>query len=56
MTQNQLDHSVAAVTGDDVREIRRLGFNLVGMKEFDLDEEAVPQLVDWDEVDRLRYA
>ncbi|MCC9608556.1 hypothetical protein LOC68_09675 [Blastopirellula sp. JC732] len=56
MTQIQINELVAAATGDDLREIRRHGFQIVGMHEFDLDEEAVPQLVDWDEVDRRRYA
>ncbi len=54
MTQSQVNEMVAAATGDDLGEIRRLGFSLVGMNEFDLDEDVIPQVVDWDEVDRHR--
>jgi len=54
MTQSQINEMVAHATGDDLGEIRRLGFSLVGMNEFDLDEEVSPQSLDWDEVDRSR--
>ncbi|WP_158261067.1 MULTISPECIES: hypothetical protein [Pirellulaceae] len=54
MTQSEINALVAAVTGDDLGEVRRLGFSLVGVNEFDLDEEMSPQALDWDEVDRSR--
>lgn len=54
MTQSQLDEMVAAALGSELREVRRLGFSLVGMSQVDLDEDHEPMIVDWDEVDRNR--
>ena len=57
MTQSYIDQLVAAATGDDLREIRRLGFSLVSPAGGELADDAPtwsPQAVDWDDVDRCR--
>ena len=57
MTQSYIDQLVAAATGDDLREIRRLGFSLViadGRDRADDVPTWSPQTVDWDDVDRCR--
>ena len=53
MTQNQLDHEVAHVLGEDVREIQRHGFTLADpdIVNFDPEPYLTPQIIDWDEVD-----
>ncbi|WP_425619157.1 hypothetical protein NA78x_002892 [Anatilimnocola sp. NA78] len=54
MTQCELDAAVSAATGEDLREIRRLGFSVVSPLDIELDAEPLPQLVDWDAVDLMR--
>ena len=57
MTQSYIDQLVAAATGDELREIRRLGFSLVSPTDVELEDDAAmwsPEMVDWDEVDRHR--
>lgn len=57
MPQSYLDQLVATATGDDVREVRRLGFQIADPDEVDFDPEPSyfePQMIDWDEVDRQR--
>lgn len=56
MTQSYIDQLVASATGDDLREIRRLGFSLVTPEGSDFEDDSTrfPQTVDWDEADRCR--
>ena len=57
MTQNQLDHLVANVTGEDLGEIQRLGFTLADPIDVEFDpepNELSPQMVDWDGIDLCR--
>lgn len=57
MTQAQLDELVASATGDDLREVRRLGFHLVATGDVDLEEQDFhwpPQAVDWDLLEQAR--
>ena len=57
MTESDLHHLVASVTGDDLCAIVRLGFQLADPDEVDFDPEPsslAPQMIDWDEVDRQR--
>jgi hypothetical protein len=59
MTQRQLDRAVSEATGDSVRTIRRHGFSLVtplALFDPDADELALPQTVDWDQIEADRYA
>lgn len=53
MTQTELDTSVARVTGESLRRIRRMGFSLASPKQICFDPEPdmlPPQCVQWDEV------
>ncbi|PQO36388.1 hypothetical protein DTL21_10855 [Bremerella cremea] len=57
MIQQALDRLVASATGDDLREVRRLGFQLADPDQVDYDPEPLsiqPHAIDWDEVDRHR--
>ncbi len=56
-SQHELDHAVAAVTGEDLGVIQSRGFSLVDPDAQDLDFEPdwrPPQLVDWDELELSR--
>ena len=60
MTQRQLECAVAEATGEDVAEIRRLGFSLADTLEPDFDPEPFcePLCIDWDDlyaVEPLHY-
>ncbi|QDU59573.1 hypothetical protein Pan216_04030 [Planctomycetes bacterium Pan216] len=53
MTQHQLDRLVAQATGEDIREIKHLGFSLADPMEIDFDPEPDDfpvRLLDWDNV------
>ncbi len=57
MTQNQIDCLVANLTGEDLGEIRRLGFSLADPIDVEFDpepNERSPQMVDWDGIDLCR--
>ena len=57
MTQDTLNRAVAQATGEDLSEIRRLGFNLVDPFERDFDpelEDLHPETIDWDQYDLHR--
>ena len=59
MTQQQLDRAVADATGESLATIRRHGFSLVtplSVFDPDADEMAQPQVLDWDQVEAMRYA
>ena len=62
MTQSELDQAVADATGESVQTIRRRGFSVVTpLKVFqpdDADDYAIPNVVDWDALEReqRRYA
>ena len=57
MTQARLDRAVARATGEDISTIQRMGFSVVDPDQADFDNEpAVPQIIDWDEVDEQRVA
>jgi hypothetical protein len=54
MTQMELDHAVAACTGEEIREIRSRGFSIADPLETDFDPEPddlPPQMVDWDQLE-----
>lgn len=58
MTQRQLEHEIASVTGESLATVRRRGFSLVTpLSLFDPDSDgmAEPQTVDWDQLDTDRY-
>lgn len=56
MSYNSLDRQIANKTGDDLKEIRRLGFSLIDPNEAPFDPPTIyrPQMVNWDELDRFR--
>lgn len=52
MTQSELNRTVAAVTGESVREIAHRGFQFVPSPS---DERTAEELIlDWDQIDRQR--
>ncbi len=53
MTQSEIDSAVALATGEDLREIRRLGFSIADPTEaeFDPEPDPLPQMIDWDQVE-----
>ena len=56
MTQTDLELAVSRATGDSLRTIRRFGFSPLDSAHH-LDPEAaeqVPQIVDWDSIERQR--
>ncbi len=58
MTQNELNRAVANATGENLTEIRHLGFSLADPTAVTFDpepEERAPQVVDWDELQQSRY-
>lgn len=58
MTQKELNRQIARQTGEDIRAIRRLGFSIIDPHDDDFDPQPdfPPQVIDWDEIDRLRFA
>jgi hypothetical protein len=51
MTQQQIDLEVSRVTGEDLSEVRHLGFSIADPDEVCFDPEPddlPPQVVDWD--------
>ncbi len=57
MTQANLEREVSRATGESRGMIRRYGFSILPLSDQPLEEEnqeAGPQLVDWDELDGLR--
>ena len=57
MMKTSLEEMIAHRTGDDLREIRRLGFQLADPESVSYDPEPTgqrPNILDWDEVDRNR--
>lgn len=57
MTQQQLDEAVALATGEDVRDVRHLGFSVADPADVMFDPEPYdrpPQVIDWDLVDLER--
>jgi hypothetical protein len=62
MTQAELNQAVADATGESVSTIRRRGFSVVTpltvFQPDDAEEFALPQVVDWDALERQqrRYA
>jgi hypothetical protein len=59
MKQNDLNRSLSRATGESVRTIRRLGFSLFDPGANDTDADSIdlpPQVIDWDELDRIALA
>ena len=57
MSQSDLEHAVASVTGESVNVIRRRGFSLANPFDLDFDpepDERRPLTVDWDELESRR--
>ncbi len=57
MTQQNIDTAVAMATGEDLCEIRRLGFSFVDLDEGNFDPEPddlPPNIMDWDELELER--
>ena len=56
MTQKELDAAVATATGEDVCNIRSMGFSMADPLQVTFDPEPYypPQLVDWDELELER--
>lgn len=55
MTQSELNEAVADATGESLRTIRRRGFSVfTPLQAFnpDQDDDALPSVVDWDELER----
>jgi len=58
MTQQELEASVCKATGEDLGEVRHLGFSLADPDTVSFDPEPddlPPSTIDWDAVDVLRY-
>ena len=58
MTQSELEHSLAATTGESILEIQRCGFSWADPDDVDFDPEPndlPPQVVDWDELEQRRF-
>ncbi len=60
MTQAELEAAVSRSTGESVGTIRRRGFSIVvptpTIYEPEPDDAALPQMVDWDQVQARRHA
>lgn len=59
MTQAQMNEELVAKTGESLGTIRRRGFSLVTpLSVIDPDDDAPPQVVDWDRLidERVRAA
>jgi len=60
MTQAELEAAVSRSTGESLSTIRRRGFSIVvpgpSIYEPEPDEIAMPQMVDWDQVQARRHA
>ncbi len=59
MTQSEIYLAVARATGDDLREIRHLGFSIADPDVVYFDPEPdnrPPQVVDWDALANERHA
>lgn len=58
MTQRELNHAVADVTGESLKTIAGMGFSLIEPLDEDPDGDSSrsPLVVDWDQIDRLRRA
>jgi hypothetical protein len=59
MKPTGLERAVALATGETIQEIRRRGFGLADSCEVAFDPEPcdlTPQLVNWDELERLRLS
>lgn len=57
MTQSSLEEMIAKTTGDDLRDIRRIGFQLADPVVVNSAAEPSyysPNYVDWDDIDRQR--
>ena len=56
MTQCEADSAVATATGEDLCDVRRIGFSIADPIEVNFDPEPYypPQLVDWDELELER--
>jgi hypothetical protein len=56
MTQAELNQAVADATGESVHTIRRRGFSVVTpltvFQPDDVDDYALPNVVDWDALER----
>jgi len=58
MTQRELNHAVADVTGESLKTIAGMGFSLIEPFDDDPDGDAFrsPLVVDWDQIDSQRRA
>ena len=59
MTQNQLVHDLARITGETVATIRHLGFSVADPTDVSFDPEQPrrrrrPRVMDWDRLDAQR--
>lgn len=56
MTQSEVDCAVAAATGEDLSDVRRMGFSIADPINVNFDPEPYypPQIVDWDELELER--
>lgn len=56
MTQIELNHAVAAATGESLATIRRHGFSVCAMPQSfspdDDNDDALPNVIDWDALER----
>ncbi len=58
MRQNEINSAVAKATGEDLREIRHLGFSIADPDVVCFDPEPddlPPQVVDWDALAKQRH-
>ena len=56
MTQSDLDRAVASATGESIRTIASRGFSLIEAPPHDPDMSRDPLVIDWDELEILRWA
>lgn len=54
MNQFELESQVAQQTGESIQTIRDLGFGPLE-KQLPVEERPTPLVVDWDEVERIRF-
>ena len=53
MSQSELNEAIARSTGEDIQQVRRLGFSVADPLEVNFDPEPCdlePQVIDWDEL------
>ena len=56
MTQSDLNRAVASATGESIHTIASRGFSLIEAPPTDPELSRDPLVIDWDELEALRWA